>query len=81
MRLGKQARDDGAFDSDNVLGDMVESLIGALWLEAGFETAKAFIRSAWGDRVEPPRQRAASTPNRRSRNGRRRTTARRRPMR
>jgi ribonuclease III len=52
MRLGKQARDDGAFESDNVLGDMVESLIGALWLEAGFETAKAFIRSAWGDRVK-----------------------------
>ena len=51
MRLGKQARDDGAFESDNVLGDMVESLIGALWLEAGFETAKAFVRRAWGDRV------------------------------
>jgi ribonuclease-3 len=52
MRLGKQARDDGAFESDNVLGDMVESLIGALWLDAGFETAKAFIRSAWADRVD-----------------------------
>jgi ribonuclease-3 len=51
MRLGKQARDDGAFESDNVLGDMVESLIGALWLEAGFESAKAFIRSAWAERV------------------------------
>jgi ribonuclease-3 len=51
MRLGKQARDDGAFESDNVLGDMVESLIGALWLEAGYETAKSFIRAAWGDRV------------------------------
>ena len=51
VRLGKQARDDGAFESDNVLGDMVESLIGALWLEAGFETARAFIRAAWGDRV------------------------------
>jgi ribonuclease-3 len=51
MRLGKQARDDGAFESDNVLGDMVESLLGALWLEAGYQTAKAFIRSAWGDRV------------------------------
>jgi ribonuclease-3 len=51
MRLGKQARDDGAFESDNVLGDMVESLIGALWLEAGFEAAGAFIRRAWGDRV------------------------------
>lgn len=52
MRLGKQARDDGAFESDNVLGDMVESLIGALWLEAGFDTARSFIRSAWGDRVD-----------------------------
>jgi ribonuclease-3 len=51
MRLGKQARDDGAFESDNVLGDMVEALLGALWLEAGFETAKAFVRAAWGDRV------------------------------
>jgi ribonuclease-3 len=57
MRLGKQARDDGAFDSDNVLGDMVESLIGALWLEAGFEAAKSFIRRAWADRVD--RQEAA----------------------
>ena len=51
MRLGKQARDDGAFESDNVLGDMVESLIGALWLEAGYEAAQAFIRKAWGERV------------------------------
>jgi len=52
MRLGKQARDDGAFESDNVLGDMVEALIGALWLDGGLEPAKAFIRAAWGDRVK-----------------------------
>lgn len=52
MRLGKQARDDGAFDSDNVLGDMVESLIGALWLDGGLEAARAFIRKAWTDRVK-----------------------------
>ena len=50
MKLGKQARDDGAFESENVLGDMVEALIGALWLDAGFEAAKAFIRAAWADR-------------------------------
>ncbi|HEY0625356.1 MAG TPA: ribonuclease III [Allosphingosinicella sp.] len=49
--LGKQARDDGAADSDNVLGDVVEALIGALYLEAGLEEAARFIRSAWGDRV------------------------------
>lgn len=51
MRLGKQARDDGAFDSDNVLGDMVESLIGALWLDGGLEAARGFIRRAWNDRM------------------------------
>lgn len=49
--LGKQARDDGAADSDNVLGDMVEALIGALYLEAGIEAARRFIRTAWGDRA------------------------------
>lgn len=52
VRLGKQARDDGAADSDNVLGDVVESLIGALFLEGGLDAAGAFVRKAWGGRVE-----------------------------
>lgn len=51
LRLGKQARDDGAADSDNVLGDVMEALIGALYLEAGLEPARAFVRRAWGTRV------------------------------
>ena len=51
VRLGKQARDDGASDSDNVLGDVVEALLGALYLEAGIEPAAAFVRRAWGERV------------------------------
>jgi ribonuclease-3 len=51
VRLGKQAREDGAWDSDNVIGDVVEALIGALHLDAGIEAAQAFVRSAWGDRV------------------------------
>jgi ribonuclease III len=49
--LGKQARDDGAAESDNVLGDVVEALIGALYLEAGLETAATFVRGAWSDRL------------------------------
>jgi ribonuclease-3 len=49
--LGKQARDDGAADSDNVLGDVMEALIGALYLDAGLEVATRFVRTAWGDRV------------------------------
>jgi ribonuclease-3 len=51
IRLGKQARDDGAQFSTYVLGDVVEALIGALFVEAGIEGARAFIRRAWGDRV------------------------------
>jgi ribonuclease-3 len=51
VRLGKQARDDGASDSDNVLGDVVEALLGALYLEAGLGAAVGFVRSAWGERV------------------------------
>ena len=51
LRLGKQARDDGAADSDNVLGDALESIIGATFRDAGFEAARAFVRRAWGTRV------------------------------
>ncbi len=52
MRLGKQALSDGGFESDNLLGDTVESLIGALWLDGGIEAARAFIRAAWAGRVD-----------------------------
>jgi ribonuclease III len=55
LRLGKQARDDGAADSDYVLGDVVEALIGALYLEAGLEAARRFVERAWGDRVHGQR--------------------------
>jgi ribonuclease-3 len=51
VRLGKQAREDGASDSDNVIGDVVEALIGALYLDSGLAAAEAFVRRAWGERV------------------------------
>ena len=51
VRLGKQARDDGAADSDNVLGDVVEALLGALYLEGGLEPATEFVQRAWAGRV------------------------------
>ncbi len=51
MRLGKQARDDGALDSDNVLGDVVEAMIGAVYLDAGFEAAEDVVQRLWASRV------------------------------
>ena len=50
--LGKQARDDGAQASENVVGDAVEALLGALFCEAGFEGARAFVERAWADKIE-----------------------------
>ena len=47
IKLGKQAREDGASNSDNVVGDVVEALIGALLLDGGIEVADAFVRRAW----------------------------------
>jgi len=52
LRLGKQAQDDGVFRSDYVLGDVVESLIGALYLDSGLDSCAAFIRRTWGGRVD-----------------------------
>ena len=51
MRLGKQAREDGASDSDNVLGDAVEALVGAVFLDSGFERAEDVVQRLWASRV------------------------------
>ncbi|HEX8447271.1 MAG TPA: ribonuclease III [Sphingomonas sp.] len=52
LRLGKQARDDGAVNSGNVIGDAVEALIGALFLDGGLPAAQAFVRRAWAPLVD-----------------------------
>lgn len=52
VRLGKQARGDGGADSDNILGDVMEALLGAALIEHGFETASNFVRREWGEMVQ-----------------------------
>jgi len=52
VRLGKQAREDHAGQSDNVVGDVVESLIGALLMDGGVPVAERFILKAWGPYLE-----------------------------
>jgi len=47
VRLGKQAREDGASQSENVVGDVVEALIGALLLDEGLGVAERFILETW----------------------------------
>ena len=47
IRVGRQAREDGAHHGDNVIGDVVEALIGALLLDGGFDVAEQFVRRSW----------------------------------
>jgi ribonuclease III len=56
IRLGKQAREDGANWSDNVVGDVVEALVGALFLDAGLEAAESFIRRTWAPYLDSQRR-------------------------
>src|SRR3546814_3328341 len=52
LKRGRQAREDGAADSDNVLGDVTEALIGAMTLDGGLDVAERFIRKHWADKLE-----------------------------
>jgi ribonuclease-3 len=56
IRLGKQAREDHANLSDNVVGDVVEAIIGAIFLDGGLERADAFVRTHWAPFLEGQRK-------------------------
>jgi ribonuclease III len=47
IRLGRQAREDHANLSENVVGDVVESILGAIFLTGGLEKADRFVRTHW----------------------------------
>lgn len=52
IRLGKQARDDGGLDSDKILGDVMEALIGACFIENGFDAARDAVYRLWSRELE-----------------------------
>lgn len=56
IRVGKQAREDGATFSENVIGDVVEALLGALILEAGLDKADAVVRRCWAPYLDSQRK-------------------------
>ena len=56
IRLGPQAREDGANMSDNVVGDVVEAMIGAIFLDGGLDRAEAFVRTQWAPFLDGQRK-------------------------
>jgi ribonuclease-3 len=56
VRLGKQAREDKAQLSDNVVGDVVEALLGAMLLDGGFDLAERVVRQTWAPYLQNQRK-------------------------
>jgi len=56
MRLGSGELKSGGFNRASILADIVESLIGATFLDSGFDITRELVLSLYGDRVHtlPP---------------------------
>lgn len=52
MQLSDAERAAGGAENDNILADGLEALIGALFLDAGYDACRAAIEKLWGDRVK-----------------------------
>ena len=55
IRMDKGALNAGVNLSDNALADVTEALIGAVFIDAGWAAAAAFVERAWGERLTAPR--------------------------
>ncbi|MFC1664899.1 ribonuclease III [Pseudomonadota bacterium] len=56
IQLGGGELKSGGFDRDSILSDVLESIIGAIYLDAGFDTAKRVINKLFSDalsRLDP----------------------------
>lgn len=52
IRVDRGARGTRVHQTDNVLADVAEALIGAIYLDGGWAAAQAFVRRAWADQGE-----------------------------
>ena len=56
IRLAPSAASSGVQHMDNVLADVCEALIGALYRSGGLEAARAFIHAHWSDLIAEARE-------------------------
>lgn len=52
IRLGVGERQSGGRGKEAILGDVMEAVIAAIFLDAGFETARSFVRRNWLPRMQ-----------------------------
>ncbi len=56
IRLGPGEAQSGGRGRQAILGDVCEALIGAVFLDGGYEAAAALVQRAWGPRMLAPRR-------------------------
>jgi ribonuclease-3 len=64
LRMSGSATKMGVRDNDGALGDAVEALMAALYIDGGLETVRSFFLEAWSEefaRLEEPRSKDAKT--------------------
>ena len=59
LMLGRSEMRSGGRRKIALLGDAMEAVIAAVYLDAGFSTAQALVLRLWGDRVNTAQERAA----------------------
>lgn len=52
LRISKQAHADGGRDSDNILGDVMEALLGAQFIDNGYQAASELVLVLWRPALE-----------------------------
>ncbi len=56
LKLGRSEMLSGGRRKQALLGDAIEAIIAAVYMDGGFEPAKALILRLWGDRVQTVKQ-------------------------
>jgi ribonuclease-3 len=51
ITLSDSERQAGGADNENIMADVFEAVIGALYLDSDFETCRALIERLWGERL------------------------------
>lgn len=58
LKLGRSEMMSGGRRKEALLGDAMEAVIAAVYLDGGFEAAKALVIRLWGDRIDEAETRA-----------------------
>jgi ribonuclease-3 len=62
LRLSPGEAKQGGRRRDGVLGDAMEALLAAVWLDGGYEAARAVFEKAWAEELAAPPRKALSNP-------------------